>query len=92
MCRPQNETGGTRTWRAQIDLHRLFDAGAWVPMVKENRMVVHVLRNSVVTNQFIQIFHNQEMQELIGIDKNVSSLVSRTVFSLYFSTFLPLDG
>jgi hypothetical protein len=69
----------------KIDLHRLFDAGAWVPMVKENRMVVHVLRNSVVTNQFIQIFHNQEMQELIGIDKKcLFARIAYSVFSLLF--------
>ena len=38
-------------------------------MVKENKMVVHVLRNSDISNQFIQIFHDREMQEFIGIDK-----------------------
>jgi hypothetical protein len=69
----------------KIDLHRLFDAGAWVSIVKENRMVVHVLRNSLVTNQFIQIFHNQEMQELIGIDKKcLFARIAYSIFSLLF--------
>ncbi|KAF2453892.1 hypothetical protein BDY21DRAFT_354436 [Lineolata rhizophorae] len=67
------------------DLHRLFDAGAWVPMVKENRMVVHVLRDSTVSKQFIEIFHNREMQELIGIDKQcLFARIAYSTFSLLF--------
>jgi hypothetical protein len=64
----------------RMDLHRLFDLGAWVPMVKENKMVVHVLRNSDISNQFIQLFHNREMQELIGVSK--TCLFSRIAYSV----------
>lgn len=64
----------------RMDLHRLFDLGAWVPMVKENKMVVHVLRNSDISNQFIQFLHDREMQELIGIDKRC--LFARIAYSV----------
>ena len=64
----------------RVDLHRLFDLGAWVPMIKESKIVVHVLRNSDISNQFIEIFHNREMQEFIGIDKKC--LFARIAWSL----------
>lgn len=64
----------------RMDLHRLFDLGAWVPMVKENKMVIHVLRNSDISNQFIQFLHDREMQELIGIDKRC--LFARIAYSV----------
>jgi len=52
------------------DLHRSFDTGAWVPMVKEgDRLVVYVLRPTEASNQFIALWHNREMQQLVGVDR-----------------------
>jgi hypothetical protein len=63
----------------RMDLHRIFDRGVWVPMVKKSKMVVHVLRTSHISNQFIDLYHNREMQELVGIDKRC--LFARIAYS-----------
>ncbi|KAL9077551.1 MAG: hypothetical protein Q9157_003328 [Trypethelium eluteriae] len=64
----------------RTDLHRLLDSGAWVPMVKEDKMVLHVLRNTSVSNQFIEQYHDREMQPLIGI--NMRCLFARIAYSV----------
>lgn len=69
----------------RADLHRSFDAGAWVPMaVNEGRLVLYMVRSSVVSNQFAMIWHNTEMQALKGVNKLcLFARVAWTVLSLH---------
>jgi hypothetical protein len=54
----------------RADLHRSFDAGTWVPMVREGgRLVLYVVRTTDVSNQFAALWHNTEMQKLVGVDR-----------------------
>jgi hypothetical protein len=64
----------------RADLHRSFDYGIWVPVIKESRMVVHVLRHLNISKQFIGLYHDREMQELVGIDKQC--LFARVAYSV----------
>ena len=53
-----------------VDLHRSFDAGTWVPMVKEDgRLIVYMVWTADVLNQFAALRHNVKMQKLVGIDR-----------------------
>jgi hypothetical protein len=53
----------------RADLHRSFDAGGWVPMaIDEDRLVVYVLQMNIVSKQFAALWHNVEMQKLVGVD------------------------
>ncbi|KAF2174834.1 hypothetical protein K469DRAFT_704086 [Zopfia rhizophila CBS 207.26] len=69
----------------RADLHRSFDAGTWVPMVKEGgRLVVYVVWTADVSNQFAALWHNVEMQKLVGIDRRcLFARVAWAVLSLH---------
>jgi len=69
----------------RADLHRSLDAGTWVPMVKEGgRLVVYVVRTADVSNQFAALWHNVEMQKLVGIDRRcLFARVAWAVLSLH---------
>lgn len=69
----------------RADLHRSFDAGTWVPMVREGgRLVVYVVRTADVSNQFAALWHNMEMQKLVGVDRRcLFARVAWTVLSLH---------
>jgi hypothetical protein len=69
----------------RADLHRSFDAGTWVPMVKEGgRLVIYVVRTADVSNQFAALWHNTEMQILVGVDRRcLFARVAWAVLSLH---------
>jgi HNH endonuclease len=69
----------------RADLHRSFDAGTWVPMVREgNRLVLYVVRTADVSNQFAALWHNTEMQNLVGVDRRcLFARVAWAVLSLH---------
>jgi hypothetical protein len=69
----------------RADLHRSFDAGTWVPMVREGgRLVVYVVRTADVSNQFAALWHNIEMQNLVGVDRRcLFARVAWAVLSLH---------
>ncbi|KAF1815211.1 hypothetical protein P152DRAFT_248752 [Eremomyces bilateralis CBS 781.70] len=69
----------------RADLHRSFDAGTWVPMVREGgRLVVYVVRTADVSNQFAALWHNIEMQKLVGVDRRcLFACVAWAVLSLH---------
>ena len=70
---------------AQNEMHRSFDAGAWVPMVREEgRLVVYVVRTTGVSNQFAALWHNIEMQKLVGVNRRcLFARVAWAVLSLH---------
>ena len=54
----------------RTDLHRLFDTGTWVPMAMEGKqLVAYVVRTADVSNQFVELWHLREMQNLVGVDR-----------------------
>ncbi|KAH8726887.1 hypothetical protein GQ44DRAFT_141883 [Phaeosphaeriaceae sp. PMI808] len=67
------------------DLHRSFDAGAWVPMaMKGQKLVAYVVRKGNVSNQFAELWHNTEMQSLVGVDRRcLFARVAWAVLSLH---------
>ncbi|KAF2461866.1 hypothetical protein BDY21DRAFT_359903 [Lineolata rhizophorae] len=69
----------------RADLHRSFDVGTWVPMVKEgSQLVVYVVRTADVSNQFAALWHDVEMQKLVGIDRRcLFARVAWVVLSLH---------
>ena len=69
----------------RTDLHRLFDAGTWVPMAMESRqLVAYVVRTTNVSNQFIELWHRTEMQNLVGVDRRcLFARVAWAVLSLH---------
>jgi hypothetical protein len=70
----------------RTDLHRLFDAGTWVPMVvQDGRLLMYVVRTTEVSNQFAELWHNVEMQQLVGVDRRcLFARVAWVVLSLHF--------
>jgi HNH endonuclease len=69
----------------RTDLHRSFDTGTWVPMVREGgELVLYVIRTAEVSNQFVELWHNREMQRLVGIDRRcLFARVAWAVLSLH---------
>jgi hypothetical protein len=69
----------------RADLHRSFDAGTWVPMVREGaRLVVYVVRTADVSNQFAALWHNMEMQKFVGGNRRcLFARVAWAVLSLH---------
>jgi hypothetical protein len=69
----------------RADLHRTFDTGTWVPMVRQgDRLVVYVVRTARVSNQFAAMWHNVEMQKLVGVDRRcLFARVAWAVLSLH---------
>jgi len=69
----------------RADLHRSFDTGTWIPMVREGgRLVVYVVRTADVSNQFAALWHNMEMQKLVGVDRRcLFARVAWAVLSLH---------
>lgn len=69
----------------RADLHRSFDTGTWIPMVREGgRLVVYVVRTADVSNQFAALWHNVEMQKLVGVDRRcLFARVAWAVLSLH---------
>jgi len=69
----------------QTDLHRSFDAGTWVPMIMEGgRLVMYVVRTTDVSNQFLELWHATEMQQLMCIDRRcLFARVAWAVLSLH---------
>jgi hypothetical protein len=69
----------------RADLHQSFDAGTWVPMAREGgRLVLYVVRMADVSNQFAALWHNTEMQRLVGVDRRcLFARVAWAVLSLH---------
>jgi hypothetical protein len=69
----------------RADLHRSFDTGTWIPMIREGgRLVVYVVRTADVSNQFAALWHNMEMQKLVGVDRRcLFARVAWAVLSLH---------
>jgi hypothetical protein len=54
----------------RADLHQSMDAAGWVPMaIDGDRLVVYVLQTRAVSTQFAELWHNVELQKLMGVDK-----------------------
>ncbi|KAF2433996.1 hypothetical protein EJ08DRAFT_694026 [Tothia fuscella] len=68
----------------QPNIHRSFDAGTWVPMIIEGKLVMYVIRTVDVSNQFQELWHATEMQQLVGIDRRcLFARVAWAVLSLH---------
>jgi hypothetical protein len=69
----------------RADLHRSFDTGTWIPMVREReRLVVYMVRTADVSNQFAALWHNVELQKLVGVDRRcLFARVAWAVLSLH---------
>lgn len=69
----------------RADLHQSFDTGTWIPMIIEgSRLVVYVVRTADVSNQFLELWHATEMQQLVGIDRRcLFARVAWAVLSLH---------
>ncbi|KAF1995073.1 hypothetical protein P154DRAFT_539077 [Amniculicola lignicola CBS 123094] len=69
----------------RTDLHQLFDTGTWVPMAMEDQqLVAYVVRTADVSNQFAAIWHQTEMQSLVGVDRRcLFARVAWAVLSLH---------
>jgi HNH endonuclease len=61
-------------------IHRQFNKRNWIPMVKNNRLVVHVLHREEATARFTDLYHNQAIKSLEGVDK--SCLLGRIAWSI----------
>lgn len=70
----------------RADLHRSFDSGTWVPMAgKEGRLFVYVVRTTEISNQFAALWHNVEMQQLVGVDRRcLFTRITWAVLSLHY--------
>jgi hypothetical protein len=54
----------------RAELRESFEAGAWVPMPTEDgRVMLYVVQPSLLSSQFVQLWHAREMQPLIGVDR-----------------------
>lgn len=63
----------------------MFDAGTWVPMAMEGQQfVAYVVRTAEVSNQFAELWHHIEMQNLVGVDRRcLFARVAWAVLSLH---------
>ncbi len=68
----------------RADLHRCFDKGGWIPMARRvvgrDVLVGYVLQTKVMSNQFVELWHQVQMHDLIGVDRRC--LFARVAYSV----------